>query len=240
MSHPPASPPGASPGPLLERYRAQVDAELGRAAEQLACEGRAAIADLQRLAHQLAGSLGTYGFRELGPLARRLEDRSRAGDAPAALREEVFALRDALRDARPAATHATAPMAPATARRRVLCIEDDPDIARLLELALHAAGLQAESAASGLAGWLRLNDAPPDLLVLDLMLPELSGHEILARRAADARLRAVPVLVLSAGLSRSGQASLDAGPCSAVLLKPFQLDELLAEVRRLLGTGPAP
>jgi two-component system, OmpR family, KDP operon response regulator KdpE len=115
---------------------------------------------------------------------------------------------------------------------RVLVIDDEPPIRKLLRLGLTAHGYQTIEASSGKMALELLGREPPDLIVLDLGLPDMQGHELL--RTMRARNDRVPIVVLS---SRDDQASkvqaLDSGADDYVT-KPFGMDELLARMRAAL------
>lgn len=113
----------------------------------------------------------------------------------------------------------------------MLVIDDEPQIRRLLRLALDDAGYRVREAESGGAGLAEAARAAPDVVILDLGLPDVSGVEVLARlRQASA----VPVLILSVfGQEGSKVAALDAG-ADDYLTKPFGGAELLARLRALL------
>jgi two-component system response regulator MprA len=113
----------------------------------------------------------------------------------------------------------------------VLVIEDDEAISDLLRRGLTYEGYKVSVAHDGNSGLLMARDAPPDLVVLDLMLPGLDGLEVCRRlRAADD----VPILVLTArGTVSDRIAGLDSG-ADDYMVKPFSIDELLARVRALL------
>jgi len=83
---------------------------------------------------------------------------------------------------------------------RVLVVDDDPDAVRLLSRLLAEVVPQCEivAAYSGKEALRKLDEAPPDLVLLDLLMPEVSGQEIMDRMAGDARLASVPVIVISA------------------------------------------
>ena len=118
-----------------------------------------------------------------------------------------------------------------TATPRVLIIEDDPNVAEVVTRYLEREGYAVESAADGLAGLeLALSD-PPDLVVLDLMLPSLSGLEVCRRLRARAP---VPVIMLTArGEEVDRIAGLELGADDYVA-KPFSPRELTARVKAVL------
>ncbi len=113
----------------------------------------------------------------------------------------------------------------------ILVIEDDDAISDLLRRGLSYEGYKVAVAQDGITGLRMARDTPPDLVVLDLMLPGLDGVEVCRRlRAADD----VPILVLTArGTVSDRIAGLDSG-ADDYMVKPFSIDELLARVRALL------
>jgi len=113
----------------------------------------------------------------------------------------------------------------------ILVIEDDDAISDLLRRGLSYEGYKVAVAQDGITGLRIARDTPPDLVVLDLMLPGLDGVEVCRRlRAADD----VPILVLTARGTVSDRISgLDSG-ADDYMVKPFSIDELLARVRALL------
>jgi len=119
----------------------------------------------------------------------------------------------------------------------VLVIEDEPKIARLLELELQYEGYQVGKAGSGTEGLEMYHGGQWDLILLDIMLPGLSGIEVLRRiRAKDAM---VPILMLTAKDSVEDKVSgLDLG-ANDYITKPFRIEELLARVRAALRLSAA-
>lgn len=114
---------------------------------------------------------------------------------------------------------------------RILVVDDDPRIRDILKRQLTYEGYQVELAGDARQAFERLSQAPPDLVVLDIMLPDIDGVEICRRiRAVDD----VPILMLTAkGTIDDKVSGLDSG-ADDYLVKPFQPEELLARVRALL------
>jgi phosphate regulon transcriptional regulator PhoB len=118
--------------------------------------------------------------------------------------------------------------------KRILLIEDDKDIVELVRYNLEKDGYQVAATADGATGLGQLRRAPPDLLVLDLMLPKLSGLDICKDVRRDASLNRLPILILTAkGEEADRVVGLELGADDYVT-KPFSPRELVARVKALL------
>ena len=123
---------------------------------------------------------------------------------------------------------------------RVLVVDDEPQLLRALRINLTARGYDVHTAATGRRALAEATARPPDLVILDLGLPDIDGVEVIHRLRAQS---AVPIIVLS-GRVRGGQGhALDAGADDYVT-KPFGIEELLARIRavtrRAATDDPAP
>ena len=117
---------------------------------------------------------------------------------------------------------------------RVLIVEDESDLALLLAYNLEAEGYIAETVERGDEAELRLAENPPDLLILDWMLPGVSGLEICRRLRSRETGRALPVIIVTArGEEAERIRGLHVGADDYVV-KPFSVPELMARVRALL------
>ena len=118
--------------------------------------------------------------------------------------------------------------------RRVLIVEDDKDIVELVRYNLEKEGYQTAVAADGLTALSTLRRAPPDLVLLDLMLPKLPGLEVCREIRRDQTLNRLPILMLTArGEEADRVVGLEMGADDYVT-KPFSPRELVARIKALL------
>jgi len=122
-------------------------------------------------------------------------------------------------------------MATASEKSRVLVVDDEPQITRVLRTVLSSQGYQVRTAAEGEAAMSNFNEWRPELVITDLYMPHMDGVELCRRIRAVSN---VPIIVLSVkGEERSKVEALDSGADDYVT-KPFGIDELLARVRAAL------
>jgi len=122
---------------------------------------------------------------------------------------------------------------------RILIIEDEQDLAGLVEYNLRAAGFDTETANTGAGGLARARATPPDLLLLDLMLPDIAGGEVLRLLKQDPELRKTSVIIVSAKGQESDRVQgLELGADDYVV-KPFSVRELLLRVKAVLRRADA-
>ncbi len=118
----------------------------------------------------------------------------------------------------------------------ILIVDDEAQIRKFLRIALEANGFSVREAATGGQGVAHAATDTPDLVILDLGLPDLDGKEVIGRVR---EWSAVPILILSVRQAEAEKvAALDAG-ANDYVVKPFGIAELLARVRALLRTGGA-
>ncbi len=117
---------------------------------------------------------------------------------------------------------------------RILVLDDEPDLLELVRVNLDQAGFRVETAESGRDALERLRRSPPDLLILDLMLPDVSGTEICRRVRSDAQLCQLPIIMLTAKADEVDRVvGLELGADDYVT-KPFSPRELILRVRAVL------
>ncbi len=117
---------------------------------------------------------------------------------------------------------------------RVLLIEDEANIAEALQFILTRDGWQVTTHADGATALARVRTLRPDVLVLDVMLPGLSGYEILDGLRADPLLADLPVLILTARGQEQERAIAAARGATMFMTKPFANADILASLRQLV------
>ena len=119
-------------------------------------------------------------------------------------------------------------------RERLIIVEDDPDLARTLTLALERDGFQVDAFHTGRAGLEGILSSPPDLVLLDLNLPDLDGLSLCRELRETPAVQDLPVIILTARVEESDRVlGLDLGADDYVT-KPFSLRELKSRIRALL------
>jgi CheY-like chemotaxis protein len=116
----------------------------------------------------------------------------------------------------------------------VLVVDDEPDIALICKLALSLEGFEVEERSTGQAALDYLAENAPDVVLLDLRLPDLSGWEVLDRLRDRGQLPSLRIVLFSAHAS-AAQSALDAG-CVSFIAKPFTPDDLVAHVNSAMAT----
>jgi DNA-binding response OmpR family regulator len=117
---------------------------------------------------------------------------------------------------------------------RIAIVDDEPDIIHLVSIHLKKAGYSVESFFNGNSLLKFLSSSTPDLVILDLMLPDLDGFEICKMMKNDTRYSSIPIIMLTAkGQERDKVAGLDLG-ADDYLTKPFSPRELIARINAVL------
>ena len=198
--------------------------ELQTAASALRVARAGADEEVRRLAHQLKGSGGSYGFPEVSDAAAAV--LSASDDDGVATVDQLLSVMSTV----------AAGDAPHTAR--ILLIDDDPLIRHLVGATLGSGQFELVEAESFAAAGGHL-DAPLDLIILDLFLPDGDGREILRLLRSEPATSSVPVVILSGEVAERAQAECLAIGANAFVEKPFDAGEFATLVRELIG-GDAP
>lgn len=119
-------------------------------------------------------------------------------------------------------------------RARVLVVDDEPDLVRILEFGLRAAGYQVEIAADGQEGLKKAREIRPDIILLDLMLPKLDGYKVCRLLKFDERYRHIPIIILSARTQEGDQALAKEMGANRFITKPYEFSEILSHIEALV------
>jgi len=119
-------------------------------------------------------------------------------------------------------------------KEQILVVDDDPDILQFVRMNLELEGFEVVTANGGREALDKAHDRPPDLVLLDVMMPEMDGLTVLSKLRASSATANVPVIVLTAkALAEDRVKGLDLG-ADDYITKPFEVEELVARVRTVL------
>ncbi|GAB4455091.1 MAG: hypothetical protein OHK0041_19620 [Anaerolineales bacterium] len=117
----------------------------------------------------------------------------------------------------------------------ILCVEDEPEMIDLIRLILGRRGFEVKGANGGIEGLKMIREEKPDLVLLDLMMPDMDGWEVYQQIKADEKTRGIPVIVVTAKAQSIDRVlGLHIAKVDDYIAKPFQPQELLASVERVL------
>lgn len=122
---------------------------------------------------------------------------------------------------------------------KILVIDDEPDVLRLLEVRLKSNGFEVLTALGPKEGLIRIKDSAPDLIILDVCMPQMTGYELVQElKKLPGDIRKTPVIVMS---SRLGMKDFfNAWEIHCFIQKPFQPDHLLTQIKSALKIGASP
>ena len=120
--------------------------------------------------------------------------------------------------------------------KKILVVEDEANVRKFVKINLTSRGYQVLEAENGKEALIHLHNEKPELMILDIKLPDLTGWDILDSIASDPTLTAdFPVLVMTASL---GDANVDLRPYPSIveiMIKPFKTEKLISTIQRILG-----
>lgn len=123
-----------------------------------------------------------------------------------------------------------------TALKQVVCIEDDPEMIELIRLILSRRGVQVHGAAGGEEGLKLVREMHPDLVLLDLMMPDMDGWEVYQQIKSDESIRDTPVIVVTAKAQSIDKVlGLHIAKVDDYIAKPFSPQELMDSVEKVLA-----
>ena len=119
--------------------------------------------------------------------------------------------------------------------QRILVVEDQEDNRRIIRDLLMSAGYELIEATDGEAGVRLAETERPDLILMDIQLPVLDGHEATRRIKANPELRSIPIIVVTSYALSGDDAKAAQAGCDAYVAKPFSPRQLLGTIRKFLG-----
>jgi ribonuclease P protein subunit RPR2 len=122
---------------------------------------------------------------------------------------------------------------------RILLVDDEPALRELLRATFESADVTVDEAASGVEAELLVRRRPPDVIVLDLRMPEMDGVELCRRLKSEEETREIPIVFLTGAEPEEARRAQRAG-AAALVRKPFSPLELLSVVQRVSGRAPLP
>jgi DNA-binding NarL/FixJ family response regulator len=122
---------------------------------------------------------------------------------------------------------------------QLLIVDDEPGLRQAVQAYLEEEGFKVEVAANAREGWEMIQKFSPDLVISDIMMPQVDGYEFLKQLREDSRYQTVPVVFLTARVMTSDRIQGYNAGCDAYLSKPFDPDELVAVVSNLLDRRAA-
>lgn len=123
-----------------------------------------------------------------------------------------------------------------TTVKKIICIEDEPGMIDLIKLILGRRGFEVHGADGGVAGINMVREMLPDLVLLDLMMPDMNGWEVYQQMKADVSLREIPVIVVTAKAQNIDKVlGLHIAKVDDYICKPFASRELIESVDKVLS-----
>jgi len=128
-----------------------------------------------------------------------------------------------------------------TNTKRILCIEDEPEMIDLIRLILGRRGFEVLGAAGGKEGLEKVREDPPDLVLLDLMMPDMDGWEVYQQMKADEKTKDIPVIVVTAKAQSIDKVlGLHIAKVDDYIAKPFSPQDLMNSVDKVFGAQDPP
>lgn len=126
------------------------------------------------------------------------------------------------------------------AGKRILVVDDEPDVVTLIERTLKSEGFEVSLAYDGISALEQAETEQPDMILLDIMMPMMSGYEVCQQLKANPSTQNIVVLCVSSAHSVDARERTQAVGAVGLVMKPFTPAELVAQVRRYLPGEAAP
>ena len=123
-----------------------------------------------------------------------------------------------------------------TIEKTILCVEDEPEMIDLMQLILSRRGYQVKGARGGVEGIQLIRELHPDLVLLDLMMPDMDGWEVYQQMKSDPALKDIPVIIVTAKAQNIDKVlGLHIAKVDDYIAKPFSPQELVESVDRVFS-----
>lgn len=120
------------------------------------------------------------------------------------------------------------------AKARILVVDDEPDVVQLLERTLGSDGYEVVAAYDGLSALDLAATENPDIILLDVMMPMMSGYEVAEQLKANPQTQHIPIICVTSAHSMDARAKSRQAGAATLIMKPFSPAELIAQIERHL------
>jgi CheY-like chemotaxis protein len=122
---------------------------------------------------------------------------------------------------------------------KVLVVDDDPDMLKVLGLLMKVNGITALTATGGVEGLERARADKPDVILLDIMMPDLDGYEVIKELRSDGSTRGIPVIFVTARMEKEYREKAQALGADGYITKPYERSVLIEMIGRVAGSRNA-
>lgn len=119
-------------------------------------------------------------------------------------------------------------------KAKILVVDDEPDVVTMIERMLRSEGFEVVAAYDGIAAVDLAETEKPDIVLLDIMMPMMSGYEVCQQLKSNPQTKEIPVLCVTSAQSHEAREASRAAGAHALLIKPFMPAELVAQIQRYL------
>jgi DNA-binding response OmpR family regulator len=123
----------------------------------------------------------------------------------------------------------------ATGKKKILVVDDEPDVVKMLKMRLEVNGYEVISAGEGNEGYAKAKSDAPDLILLDVMLPGMDGYQVCKLLKSDQNYQRTPIIMLTAKSQQEDRQGAEDAGADCYVTKPFDAKELLQHIKVLTG-----
>lgn len=121
------------------------------------------------------------------------------------------------------------------AKKKVLIIEDEANLVKLMRFDLELEGLECLVARDGIEGLAKARNEKPDLIIMDIMLPQMSGYEVTRQLKGDEGSKSIPIIMVTALAQEKDRSAGRESGADEYIVKPFDQEQLTALIKQYLG-----